>query len=133
MPATRQDRVFARVYLALPLAIATLSFFWVISGLIPFFDLPGTISILTDRGAPYWLSALAVIGGAVLDVALGMAILWRRWAARAAMGMIALSAAYVLGSLITAPDLWLDPLGPMVKVLPGMMLAGFVALVLEDR
>lgn len=32
--------------------------------------------------------------------------------------MLALSLGYVAGSLILAPELWLDPLGPMLKVLP---------------
>lgn len=47
--------------------------------------------------------------------------------------MVALSAAYLAGSLVTAPDLWVDPLGPMLKVLPGMVLVLWVWLFLEDR
>ena len=133
MPATRQDRLFARAYLALPLAIAMLSLFWILSGMIPFFDLEGTISILVERGAPTWVSMVAVIGGSLLDVALGLGILWRNWTKAAAMGMIILSCGYILGSVLMAPDLWLDPLGPMVKVLPGIALAAFVWLLMEDR
>ncbi|MCG7623813.1 SDR family oxidoreductase [Epibacterium sp. Ofav1-8] len=132
-PATRQDRMFARVYLLLPLAIATLSLFWILSGIIPFFDYAGTVSILTERGAAPWASTLAVIGGAVLDIVLGAAVLWRPWVRRAALGMVALSLSYLLGSVVAAPDLWLDPVGPMIKVFPGMVLAGFVWLVVEAR
>jgi len=133
MPATRQERLFARAYLLLPLAITTLSLFWIISGAIPFLDFAATCAILTERGAPVWGSAVAVIGGGLLDILLGVAILWRAWSGRAALGMIALSLSYLLGSILIAPDLWLDPLGPMVKVLPGMVLAGFVWLVVEER
>ncbi|MEM8823821.1 MAG: DoxX-like family protein, partial [Pseudomonadota bacterium] len=67
------------------------------------------------------------------DIALGAAICWRRWAKRAALGMVALSGIYLAGSLIFAPDLWVDPLGPMVKVIPSLVLAALVWLMLEDR
>lgn len=45
---------------------------------------------------------------------------------RAAVGMLISSLAYLIGSLIVAPDLWADPLSPMFKVLPGMTLAAMV-------
>jgi hypothetical protein len=47
--------------------------------------------------------------------------------------MLGLSAAYPAASLAVAPDLWADPLGPMVKVLPAMALAALVFLLTEDR
>ena len=47
--------------------------------------------------------------------------------------MIAVSAAYLIGSIVWTPVLWLDPLGPMVKVFPGMMLALFVAAIVDER
>ena len=40
--------------------------------------------------------------------------------------MLISSLAYLIGSLIVAPDLWADPLSPMFKVLPGMTLAAMV-------
>jgi uncharacterized protein YbjT (DUF2867 family) len=133
LPATRQERLYARLYFALPLSIAILALFWSLSGLITLIDPARAIAVLHSRGAPGWFALLAVFGGALADLALGMAILWRPWTRGAALGMVALSAGYVAGSLVAAPDLWLDPLGPMLKVLPGMVLAGIVALTLEER
>lgn len=133
LPATRQERLFARLYVALPLAIATLALFWGTSGLVALADPPRAMAVLEGRGLPSWIAGPTVIGGALADIVLGLAILWRPWARRAALGMIGLSATYLLGSLAAAPDLWRDPLGPMVKVIPGMMLAALVALTLEDR
>ncbi len=49
------------------------------------------------------------------------------------VGMIVLSACYLFGGLVVAPDLWLDPLGPMVKVVPAIVLAAIVAMMLEAR
>lgn len=132
-PATRQDRAFARVSLALPLAIGVLAGFWLLSGLIALAQVTAAMGVLANTALPRWAVALMVTGGALADIALGALILWRPWARRAALGMVALSLAYLAGSLVTAPQLWLDPLGPMVKVLPGAALAAMVWLLLEDR
>lgn len=133
LPASRQERLFARAYFALPLAIGTLALFWCVSGLVTLVQPARAMAVLTEHGAPGWMIWPSVIGGALADIALGLAILWRPWAKRAALGMIGLSAGYLLGSLLIAPDLWADPLGPMVKVFPGMALAALVWLLMEDR
>lgn len=133
LPATRQERVFARAFLAVPLAIATLALFWSVSGVIALLDVPRAMAILTERGAPVLLAGLTVVGGAIADIALAAAICWRPWAKRAALGMVGLSGAYLLGSVMFAPALWADPLGPMIKVIPALVLAGLVWLLLEER
>lgn len=133
LPATRQERLFARLYFMLPLAIATLALFWCASGVITLIDPARAKMVLEGRSIPAWVARTTVIGGAVADIGLGIAILWRPWARAAALGMIGLSALYLAGSLFTALDLWLDPLGPMIKVIPAMVLPAFVALVLDDR
>jgi uncharacterized protein YbjT (DUF2867 family) len=132
-PATRADRLAARAYFALPLAIAVLAIFWVLSGLIALTAPDTARTILTARGMPPGPAMILVLGGAIADLLVGLLILWRPWAGRAALGMTALSLAYLTGSLFTAPDLWADPLGPMLKVLPGAVLAFWVWLFLEDR
>lgn len=133
MPATRQERVFARAYLALPLAIATLSIFWLLSGLIGLFFVRDAMAVLTQNSVSRPLAAAAVFGGGVVDIFLGVAILWRPWTKKAALGMIAVSLAYLLGALIFAPALWADPLGPMIKVFPSITLAMVVWLLMEER
>lgn len=132
-PATRADRLAARTYAAVPLAIATLALFWTLSGLITLLAPDRAVGILTIRGLQDAPSLALVYGGAFADMALGFLLLWRPMARRAALGMAGLSAAYLIGSLFTAPDLWADPLGPMLKVLPGMVLALWVWLMIEDR
>ncbi|SMX33636.1 SDR family oxidoreductase [Actibacterium lipolyticum] len=130
LPATRQERLFARANLTMPLAIGTLALFWVLSGLIALFDVRGAMAVLADDAMP---AGVVVVGGAVADITLGLLILWRPWAKRAALSMIALSLAYLGGSVLAAPQLWLDPLGPMVKVLPGIALAAVVWMLMEER
>lgn len=133
LPSTRQERLFARIYLALPMAIAVLSLFWIASGLIALLWPHQAMAVLADRTAPDWIIAPSVLGGAVADIVLGLAVLYRPWTKWAALGMIALSGCYLIGGLALAPDLWADPLGPMIKVFPGMALAALVALVMEER
>jgi uncharacterized protein YbjT (DUF2867 family) len=133
LPATRADRLAARSYFALPLAIATLALFWTVTGLVTLAAPANAELILTTRGTSAGVAKVLVYSGAIADILLGLLILWRPSAGRAALGMAALSTAYLLGSLVTAPDLWADPLGPMVKVLPGVALALWIWLVLEDR
>ena len=133
LPATRQERLFARAYFVMPLAIAVLSVFWLVSGLIGLWQVGPAMEVLAARGMAPTLNAGFVIGGGLADIALGLAIFWRPRARLAALGMVLLSLAYMAGSAVLAPGLWADPLGPMVKVLPAVALALTVWVLLEER
>lgn len=131
--ATAQDRAAARLYLALPLAIATLSLFWLLSGVIGLLHAQEAAKVLTNSGSSNGFAMLAVIGGGIADIFLGLTIVLRPHTRRAALGMIALSLIYLGGAALFTPALFADPLGPMVKVLPGITLAALVALLMEER
>ncbi len=133
LPATAQERAFARLYLLLPPAIGCLSLFWVVSGVIGLLSYREAMSVLTGTGVSQWLAAAAVFGGAVADLGLGVAVLFRRWCRRASIGMMLVALGYLLGGTLLTPHLWADPLGPLVKVFPAILLALVVALVLEER
>ncbi|MCF3593147.1 SDR family oxidoreductase [Rhodobacteraceae bacterium LMO-12] len=133
MPARAEDRLAARMRLAMPFVIATLALFWALSALIGLVSLDAAAALMTTRGWPLWLAQLSVAGWALVDFALAAALLWRPTAQRAALGMVAVSLAYlILGSIFT-PALWLDPLGPLLKILPGMMLAALAVPMLDAR
>jgi uncharacterized protein YbjT (DUF2867 family) len=133
IPATAQDRTAARVYLALPLAIATLSLFWLLSGIIGLLQFQDAAEVLTRTGTSRTFAMFCVIGGGFADVVLGIGILFRRHTRLAALGMVAISLAYLSGAAVLTSALFTDPLGPMVKVLPSITLATLVALFMEDR
>ena len=42
-------------------------------------------------------------------------------------------AAYLLGATLWRPDLWIDPLGPLIKVVPAMMLALVMLAIIDER
>ncbi|WP_417811428.1 SDR family oxidoreductase [Thalassospira alkalitolerans] len=133
MPATIQERWFARLYLLRPLGIATLALFWIASGAIGLYSHHDAENILVSRGLNLMISQIFVIGGAIADIALGVLALVRKTCKNACLGMIGLSLVYLIGSLITAPDLWLDPMGPMIKVFPGIALSMLTIATLSDR
>lgn len=133
LPATAQERLFARAFLLLPLVVATLALFWIASGCIGLQRYDASVAVLLERGVPAMPAAAAVGVGGLLDVVLGAGLLYRPLARTACLGMVALSAVYLLASAALTPDLWLDPLGPMLKVLPGMVLAVLTAALLEPR
>lgn len=133
MPATVQERWFARSYLAFPVSVLLLSMFWFLSGAVGLAQFDAACEVLTSRGVGQQFASIAVVGGAVVDVVLGIAILWRRWTALACTGMIFVSFAYLIGGTVLAPDIWADPMGAFVKILPGIGLALFTAFLSVNR
>lgn len=133
LPATTQDRWFARAFLLLPVAILTLSLFWIASGVIALWQTSAAADVLVGRGMAVAPAFAMVIGGAFLDIALGAAIVVRRLAKPACLGMILISLSYLGGGTLLAPDLWVDPLGPLVKVIPTIVLTLFTLAFLDDR
>lgn len=132
-PATLQERWFARLYLMFPLAITFLSFFWIVSGTIGFWSFDDAVMVLTDRKVNHVFAQTIVLAGSAADIVLGMLVLVRPAARGACIGMLVLSLGYLAGATLFAPDLWLDPLGPLVKVLPSVGLALLVYGMLEER
>lgn len=129
-PASKQDRLFARVQLLLPLIVITLAAFWIASGLVGLARVEASAAILA--GGVDNPRSLVVIG-AYADIALGAALLWRPWAKFACFGMIMLTALYLIAGTIFTPALWLDPLGAFVKTLPAALLALVCAAILDER
>ncbi len=133
LPSTLQERWFARAYLLFPLAVLTLSFFWTLTGVLGLVSFGQAQAIFTDRGWSPQAAGLAVAAGSAIDIALGLLILWRSRLRRATLGMIAVSLAYLLGATLFTPDLWADPLGPLVKIMPTMTLCLFVLAFSDNR
>jgi uncharacterized protein YbjT (DUF2867 family) len=127
------DRWFARLYLLKPLLILGLALFWVASGVITLG--PGRAAAmvhLTAAEVPAWLAERLVVWGAYFDYAIGLLVLFRP-ATRAVLGLMLLaSTAYLIAGSVLAPQLWLDPLGAYLKVVP-LLLATMVALAILDE
>ena len=132
-PAGVQERWFASLYLMKPALIGVLAAFWVVSGVVGLVARESAEAVLIAAGLPDDFNRAAVVGGSLVDLALGAAVLFRPWSRPALWGMVAVTAAYLAGATLFRPDLWLDPLGPLVKTLPAAVLALAVLAILDER
>lgn len=132
-PAGTQDLWHARLFLLRPALRLTLAFLWLASGLIGLF-LPSNafLPITAATGWPdaFWV-ALARVGG-IADLGFAAALL-RNWRPRLTGWLqLGLVSCYTMAFTFIAPDLWLLPLGGLLKNIPILMLI-VLWMVLEDE
>jgi uncharacterized protein YbjT (DUF2867 family) len=133
IPATVEDRLFARIALLMPFIIGVLFVFWLVSGIVGLLKVNEAAEVLEEAGwAQDWAIA-SVVFWSVADIAIAMGLIIRKYAARACWAMIIVSIFYIVSATIMVPHLWSDPLGPMIKVLPSIVLALVARAALETR
>lgn len=131
-PSGVQDLWFARLYLLKPIVILALSLFWLLSGLIALID--PTVAAAHFRPLIPAAGAIALtVATSLVDIGLGLAILLRPLAGKALLGMLIVSLTYLVGASFVEPQLWTDPLGPLVKVLPSLALTVAGLAILDER
>jgi len=107
-PASVQERWFARMYLL-------------------------GVGLMREGGVEGSGAALTVVAGALADLVIGLAIAYRPTSRCGLYAAIVISFTYAIIGTFLVPRLWADPLGPMLKIWPIIVLH-FVALaVLDDR
>lgn len=123
--AGKADRWHARLALVYPLALGMLVLLWLGSGILGLARQDVAVEILLNGDVGRGTGRLLVTAGASADILVALCMAFRSTLALALKAGIALSLAYLAASLLVRPDLWLDPLGPMLKVLPvtALMLA----------
>ncbi|MFC5756892.1 SDR family oxidoreductase [Rhizobium sp. GCM10022189] len=131
-PSGVQDLWFARLYLLKAPVMAGLSLFWLLSGLIPLLAPAQAGNHFLPFMPPAAAMALTILT-CLIDMALGAAVLVRPFARRALIGMLVVSLAYLAGATALEPALWLDPLGPLVKILPSLLLTLAALAILDER
>ena len=83
-------------------------------------------------GAGAW-SGPSVIAGGLADLAIGIAIAFRRSARAGLYAALAISLFYAVAGTAVRPDLWIEPLGPMLKIWPIVALNLVALAMLKDR
>ena len=91
------------------------------------------IGLMGEGGVEGTAAALTVIAGALSDLLIGLAIAYRPTSRYGLYAAIAISFTYALVGTILVPRLWADPLGPMLKIWPIIVLHFAALAVLEDR
>ena len=133
-PATVQDRWFARLYGLKPLMIAGLAVFWCVSGLIALtVAYPAAVAIMTSHGFSDGLARPFTIVSSLMDISVGLAIAVRRSCAVGLIAGVVVSLGYMAGAALLTPDLWIEPLGALVKTGPAIVLMLVALATLDDR
>lgn len=132
-PSSVQERWFARLYLAKPLILGALAVFWVVSGVIGLVRHDAAAQVLVRAGFDVAPAQALAVGGAIVDLVIGALICVRRTAPAALIGALVVTAAYLAGASLWRPDLWTDPLGPLIKTLPAAVLAGVALALMDER
>jgi len=134
LPSTVQERWFARLYLLKPIIIGSLALFWIISGLIALtvaFD--AAVGILTTHGFSSAFAKAVTVVSSIADIAIGAAIAHRKTCRAGLLTGIGLSVFYMLSAAIITPDMWVEPLGALVKTGPAIVLMLVALATLDDR
>jgi uncharacterized protein YbjT (DUF2867 family) len=132
--ASIQDKWFARLFLVKALVIASLGLFWVVSGFIALvISYRAAANVLSSHGFPPALVAPVTILTSLMDMSIGVLIAFRRTAAVGLIAGIVASLGYMVGAAILTPDLWIEPLGALVKTGPAIVLMLVALLTLDNR
>jgi uncharacterized protein YbjT (DUF2867 family) len=132
--ATIQDKWFARLFLIKALVLASLVIFWIASGFVALvISYDAAAGILSAHGFPPALVAPFTVGTSLMDMAIGVLIAFRRTCLAGLIAGIAASVGYMLGTAILTPDLWIEPLGALVKTGPAIVLMLVALLTLDNR
>jgi hypothetical protein len=128
-----QERWFARLYVLKPLVFAVFGLFWISTGIVSFG--PGWdigLDLMHEAKVPDPIARLAVLGGASADIAIGLAIMHRRTTRYGLWAALTISVIYVILGTILLPRLWREPLGPLLKIWP-IVLLNLVALAIREE
>jgi uncharacterized protein YbjT (DUF2867 family) len=132
--ASIQDKWFARLYLIKALVIGSLVLFWTLSGFIALvISYDAAAALLTAHHFPPALVAPITVGTSLMDMAIGLLIAFRRTCGAGLIAGLTASLGYMLGATILTPDLWIEPLGALVKTGPAIVLMLVALLTLDAR
>jgi uncharacterized protein YbjT (DUF2867 family) len=128
-----QEKWFARLYLLKAVMFPLLAIFWIGTGIVSLsFGYPAALELMRGTGTGA-LSAPAVVVGALADLAVGIGIAFRASTRAALYGALVLSLFYALAGSLLRPDLWIEPLGPLFKILPIFVLHLVALAILDER
>jgi uncharacterized protein YbjT (DUF2867 family) len=133
-PASVQERWFARLYFLKAVVFTVFAAFWLATGVIslgPGWEIG--VGLMHEGGVQDPLAGWTVVAGALADIAIGLAIAYRPTARFGLYAALTISLAYAVIGTILVPRLWIDPLGPMLKIWPVICLNLVALAILDDR
>jgi hypothetical protein len=133
-PASVQERWFPRLYFLKPAIFAVFGLYWIATGIVSFTaGWRSGEALLAAGGLTGRVTDAVIALGAAADIAIGVAVLYRPLALKGLYAALTISVAYLLVGTLLVPLLWSDPLGPLLKVFPIMLLNLVAIAILPDR
>lgn len=133
-PSQTQDIVHARSYLASSIGRVLMAAVWIGSGVVglwlPDERIKQLLAAFALPDAPWFYVAR---GGAVIDIVLGVMLLFSILPRFTLKAMIAVTLAYTVGLGVIAPEMWQDPFGALLKNLTILASALWLLASLDKR
>ena len=114
----------------------SLAVVWIVTGLLSLglYPVSQSLALLADFGLHGALAQVALYAGALIDLALGIALLaapqpWARWVLAA---QIVVMLGYTALITLRIPEWWLHPFGPVLKNLPMVVATGMLMALLPQ-
>jgi hypothetical protein len=122
-PLTVQSLWHARLYLLKPALRIILSLFWVASGVIASIIAPDiALESMKDIGLNQINASIILYFSCFIDVALGLMLLFSKEISKICLIQLATILCYTLILSAFKSDLWLEPLGSLLKNIPIILL-----------
>lgn len=133
-PAQVQDRWHARLFFLAPVMQTILLVMWLVSAWLGLaHGTTQTNELVRNMGLPEeWADPLR-IGSSALDVAIAAQLLFDRSAVRVALTQLTVVLGYTVVIGWSLPQLWIDPLGPLLKNLPIMAAIAVYGVIGDKR
>jgi uncharacterized protein YbjT (DUF2867 family) len=133
-PAQVQDRWHARLFFLAPAVRATLVLLWVASALLGGWYGGAEAAHFVDAlHLPPELAVPLQKGSSLLDLAVAALVLFDQRGRRATIAQLSVILGYTAALGIALPTLWFDPLGPLIKNLPILMLVLVHRVIADQR
>lgn len=110
-----------------PALFISIAFIWIFTGLTSaIFDLPSGYALLRAGGIEGELATISIYAGALLDLILGLLMVFNIQRRSVYLLQIGLMLGYMALATVIVPAQWLYPLGPLTKNLPLIIATGLL-------
>jgi len=112
-----------------PALFASIAFIWIFTGITSaIFDLPSGYALMRTGGIEGRLATISIYAGALLDLILGLLMVFNIWRRPVYLLQIGLMLGYMALATVIVPAQWLHPFGPLTKNLPLIIATGLLWL-----
>ncbi|MFV9866400.1 DoxX-like family protein [Rickettsia conorii] len=133
-PLTVQSIWHARLYFLKPIIEIVLGLFWIMTGIISsIFAYDASMQIIISLGFDKQIAPYILYGSCFTDIILGILLIIKNKINRICSLQILLILAYTLLLTYLKPILWLDPLGPIFKNIPIILLTLVFMAIERDK